>query len=93
MTGLGQLHGDPSRPAAPSKVASPAAPEQCAACPTMSAARRWKDGLITSEWGTTDNNRRARYYELTAAGRRALGEEIESWRRFAAGLEAVLSTT
>jgi PadR family transcriptional regulator, regulatory protein PadR len=51
-----------------------------------------KNGLIKSEWGTTDNNRRARYYELTAAGRRALGVEVESWRRFAAGLEAVLST-
>lgn len=52
-----------------------------------------KDGLITSEWGTTDNNRRARYYEITAAGRRALGAELASWRRFAAGLEAVLRTT
>ena len=49
-----------------------------------------KDGLITSDWGTTDNNRRARYYRLTASGRRALGRELESWRRFAAGLEAVL---
>jgi transcriptional regulator len=52
-----------------------------------------QQGLITSEWGTTDNNRRARYYELTTAGRRALGAELESWRRFAAGLEAVLRTT
>ena len=52
-----------------------------------------KAGLITSEWGTTDNNRRARYYALTAAGRRALGAELESWRRFAAGLEAVLRTS
>jgi transcriptional regulator len=51
-----------------------------------------KAGLITSEWGTTDNNRRARYYALTAAGRGALGAELESWRRFAAGLEAVLRT-
>ncbi len=50
-------------------------------------------GLITSDWGTTDNNRRARYYALTAAGRRALGAELESWRRFAAGLEAVLRTS
>ena len=49
-----------------------------------------KDGLVTSEWRITDNNRRARYYRLTAAGRRALGQELESWRRFAAGLEAVL---
>ena len=52
-----------------------------------------KDGLITSEWGTTDHNRRARYYQLTDAGRGALGAELESWRRFAAGLEAVLRTT
>jgi len=50
-------------------------------------------GLITSDWGTTENNRRARYYEITAAGRRALGEETESWRRFAATVEAVLRTS
>jgi len=50
-------------------------------------------GVITSEWGTTDNNRRARYYRITAVGRRALGEELESWRRFATGLEAVLRAT
>ena len=52
-----------------------------------------KEGLVTSDWGTTDNNRRARYYSLTPAGRRALGAELESWRRFAAGLEAVLRTS
>ena len=49
-----------------------------------------KDGLLTSDWDTTDNNRRARYYRLTTTGRRALGVELESWRRFASGLEAVL---
>ena len=52
-----------------------------------------KDGLITSEWGTTDNNRRARYYRITASGRKALGDELDNWRRFAAGLEAVLRTS
>lgn len=52
-----------------------------------------KTGLITSDWGTTDNNRRARYYRLTAAGRRALGDEHESWKRFIAGLNAVLRST
>lgn len=52
-----------------------------------------KNGLITSEWDVTDNNRQARYYRLTAAGRRALGNEVESWKRFAAALEAVLRTT
>jgi transcriptional regulator len=52
-----------------------------------------KEGLIVSDWDTTENNRRARYYRLTTAGRRALGRELESWRRFSAGLEAVLRTT
>jgi PadR family transcriptional regulator, regulatory protein PadR len=49
-----------------------------------------KDGFVTSDWDTTDNNRRARYYRLTATGRRALGVELENWHRFSAGLEAVL---
>jgi transcriptional regulator len=52
-----------------------------------------KHGLIASDWGTTDNNRRARYYRLTAAGRRALGTELESWKRFAAGLDAVVRSS
>lgn len=50
-------------------------------------------GLIQSEWGPSDANRRARYYRLTAAGRRALGEETASWRRFAAAIEVVLRTS
>lgn len=52
-----------------------------------------KNGLITSDWGVTDNNRQARYYRITAAGRRALGTELESWKRFAAALDSVLRTT
>ena len=52
-----------------------------------------KVGLVTSDWDTTDNNRRARYYRLTATGQRTLGDELESWRRFAAGLEAILSVS
>jgi transcriptional regulator len=51
-----------------------------------------KDGLIISDWGMTDNNRQARYYRLTSSGRRALTSEVESWRRFADGLDAVLRT-
>lgn len=51
-----------------------------------------KEGMISSGWGTTENNRRARYYELTPAGRTALGAEMERWRRFAAALELVLHT-
>ncbi len=55
--------------------------------------RMEKDGLIASEWGVTDNNRQARYYRITAAGRRALGSELENWKRFAAALDAVLRAT
>lgn len=49
-----------------------------------------QQGLVDSEWRPSENNRRARYYSLTAAGRQALGEERESWRRFATGVETVL---
>ena len=52
-----------------------------------------KQGLIASDWGTTDNHRRARYYRLTPSGRRAPGDEIDSWERFAEGLGAVLRST
>jgi transcriptional regulator len=48
-------------------------------------------GAITSDWGVSENNRRARFYRLTPAGRKALGAEAESWRRFAAAVETVLS--
>jgi hypothetical protein len=41
----------------------------------------------------TDNNRQARYYRITAAGRPAQSREMESWKRFAAALDAVLRTT
>lgn len=48
--------------------------------------RNW----IASDWRTTENNRRAKYYRLTAAGRRALGAEIESWRRYVDAVEMIL---
>ena len=50
-------------------------------------------GLIASEWGTSENNRRAKYYRLTAAGRRRLGEETASWNRLATAIAAALDTT
>ena len=55
--------------------------------------RMEKSGLITSAWGVTDNNRQARFYLITASGRRALGTEHDAWRAFSAGLEAVLRAT
>ena len=55
------------------------------------ALQRLEDkGWIASEWDVTENNRRAKYYRLTAAGRRALGSELESWRRFAGAVELIL---
>ena len=48
---------------------------------------------IDSEWRLTDNNRRAKYYRLTAAGRRALGVETESWRRLVVAVEQLLTTS
>jgi PadR family transcriptional regulator PadR len=47
-------------------------------------------GWVTSYWRPTDNNRIARYYDLTAAGRRALGDEIERWRLYAGAMELVI---
>jgi PadR family transcriptional regulator PadR len=49
-------------------------------------------GWIDSEWRTTENNRRAKYYRLTGAGRRALGDEAASWRRYVAAVELNLET-
>ena len=47
-------------------------------------------GLIEAEWGVTENNRRARYYSLTAAGRRQLRAEESAWRRYAEAVFKVL---
>jgi PadR family transcriptional regulator, regulatory protein PadR len=49
-------------------------------------------GMIESEWGASESNRRARYYRLTRRGRAALGEEMESWRRFATAIQRVLDS-
>ncbi len=50
-------------------------------------------GWVESTWDTTEQNRRAKYYRLTTAGRRALGEETESWRRYVRAVELILGTT
>lgn len=46
--------------------------------------------LLVSNWGTSENNRRAKFYQLTPAGRRRLVKEAASWRRYAAAMNAVL---
>ena len=48
-------------------------------------------GLVEAEWGVTENNRRARYYRLTAAGRRTLGQETASWKRLSDAIGLALS--
>jgi|SRR5690242_10726799 len=58
------------------------------------ALERLQDrGWIAAEWGQTENNRRAKYYRLTAAGRKQLGVETDSWRRFVGAVDAILRTT
>lgn len=47
-------------------------------------------GWIKAEWGTSENNRRARFYELTAAGRKQLATETEAWRRISSAINLVL---
>src|SRR5580704_17194526 len=47
-------------------------------------------GLIRSEWGESENNRKAKYYRLTADGRRQLKAEMENWKRLTAGIGGVL---
>lgn len=48
-------------------------------------------GYVAAEWGTTENNRRARYYRLSAKGRRHLDAETDTWRRYARSVESVLA--
>src|SRR5688572_8226437 len=49
-------------------------------------------GAIQAEWGVSDNNRRAKFYQLTAAGRRLLKEETDGWERFSSAIAAALKT-
>ena len=55
--------------------------------------RLQRQGWITSEWRTTENNRRARFYKLTASGRKQLAEERRNWERLSRGVNLVLDTT
>jgi PadR family transcriptional regulator PadR len=50
-------------------------------------------GLLASEWGESDNKRRAKFYRLTAAGRRQLRTETDKWNRMASLMAGILSTT
>jgi transcriptional regulator len=62
--------------------------EQGAVYPAL--YRLQHQGLLATEWGTSDNNRRAKFYRLTAAGRRRLRDETERWQRSAMALNTAL---
>lgn len=51
-----------------------------------------RQGLLKPSWGTSDNNRRAKFYELTSAGRKRLTQEAEGWNRLAAAIASALNT-
>jgi PadR family transcriptional regulator PadR len=62
--------------------------EQGALYPAL--ARLEHQGLLDSEWGVSDNNRRAKFYRLTTAGRRRLKSDTERWERFALAMSRAL---
>ncbi len=51
-----------------------------------------RQGLLDTEWGVSENNRRAKYYRLTVAGRKRLRAEAEGWQRVVAAMAAALAT-
>jgi PadR family transcriptional regulator PadR len=50
-------------------------------------------GWVANDWGTTENNRKAKYYRLTALGARQLQRETESWRKYAQAVELILAAS
>jgi transcriptional regulator len=54
--------------------------------------RMVRQGLLKASWGISENNRRAKFYELTAAGRKRLREETDSWNRLATAIASALGT-
>jgi transcriptional regulator len=50
-----------------------------------------RQGLLKTKWGKSENNRRAKFYEITAAGRRRLREETDGWNRLVAAITSVLA--
>lgn len=55
--------------------------------------RLTREGWIRSYWQTTENKRRARYYQLTPAGMRQLGTEAEHWRRLSAAVQLIMAAS
>lgn len=51
-----------------------------------------RQGMLKAHWGVSDNNRRAKFYELTSAGKKRLREEADGWNRLAAAIASALGT-
>src|SRR5438552_17785711 len=63
--------------------------QQGALCPAL--FRLVRQGLLKTEWGKSDNNRRAKFYELTLKGRKRLREETDGWNRLVAAIASALA--
>ena len=94
---LGQLHGYGVLLRVQQMTQGALAVEQGALYPALYRLERQgllleRRGWIRAEWGTSDNNRRAKYYKLTAAGRRRLREQTDGWNRMVGIMGAALKT-
>lgn len=87
---LGQLHGYGVLLRVQQMTQGALAVEQGALYPALYRLER--QGLLDAEWGTSDNNRRAKFYRLTAAGRRRLREQTDGWNRMVGIMGAALNT-
>lgn len=88
---LGELHGYGILRRIRQFAAGAFLPEQGALYPAL--YRLVRQGHLETRWGTSDANRRARFYRLTAAGRRKLGEETRGWNQLVAAMGAALAET
>jgi PadR family transcriptional regulator PadR len=86
---LGPLHGYGVLLRIAQITASALMIEQGALYPAL--FRLVRQGLLKARWGTSENNRRAKFYELTAAGRRRLREETDGWNRLVAAIASALA--
>ena len=89
--GARRLHGYDIATAIQSRSADVLRVEEGALYPALH--RLELRGWVTSEWGASDNNRRAKYYRITAAGRRAVSTERSRWKRMFAATARAFGTT
>ena len=89
LDGLGPLHGYGIARRIEQVSRSVLALNQGTLYPAL--LRLEQQGWVTTEWGTSDNNRRARFYSLTRAGRRQLASEVDRWQRMSTAVNQVLA--